>query len=68
MSKVLGIIYRGISIHLIHKAALQLKTSATGTATLIQRFGSALNLAYRCREKDFGGNRREFRKISKPFL
>ena len=44
MSKVLSIIYRAISTHLIHKAGLQLKDVATGAVTLIQRFGSALNL------------------------
>ena len=41
MGKVLGIVYRAISIH---KAGLQLKNGATGAVTLIQRFGSALNL------------------------
>ncbi len=44
MGKVLGIIYRAISTYLIHKAGLQLKDGATGAVTLIQRFGSALNL------------------------
>jgi hypothetical protein len=44
MGKVLGIIYRAISTHLMHKAGLQLKQGATGAVTLIQRFGSALNL------------------------
>ena len=44
MGRVLGIIYRAISTHLIHKAGLQLKDGATGAVTLIQRFGSALNL------------------------
>ena len=44
MGKVLGIVYRAISTHLIHKAGLQLKDGATGAVTLIQRFGSALNL------------------------
>jgi hypothetical protein len=39
MAKVLGIIYRAISTHLIHKAGLQLKYGATGAVTLIQRFG-----------------------------
>ncbi len=43
MGKVLGIVYRAISTHLIHKAGLQLKDGATGAVTLIQRFGSALN-------------------------
>jgi hypothetical protein len=44
MGKVLGIIYRAISTHLIHKAGYSLKEGATGAVTLIQRFGSALNL------------------------
>jgi len=44
MGKVLGIVYRAISTHLIHKAGLKCKAGATGAVTLIQRFGSALNL------------------------
>ena len=44
MGKVLGIVYRAISTHLIHKAGYQLKDGTTGAVTLIQRFGSALNL------------------------
>ena len=44
MGKVLGIVYRAISTHLIHKAGLKRKEGATGAVTLIQRFGSALNL------------------------
>jgi len=44
MGKVLGIVYRAISTHLIHKAGFSLKEGATGAVTLIQRFGSALNL------------------------
>jgi hypothetical protein len=44
MGKVLRIIYRAVSIHLLHKAGLQLNDGATGAMTLIQRFGSALNL------------------------
>jgi hypothetical protein len=42
--KVLGIIYRAIATHLIHKAGYSLREGATGAVTLIQRFGSALNL------------------------
>ena len=41
MGKVLRIIYRAISTHLLHKAGLQLNDGATGAVTLIQRFGSA---------------------------
>ncbi|MFK8043012.1 transposase [Congregibacter sp.] len=44
MAKVLGTVYRAISAHLIHKAGCSLKDGATGAVTLIQRFGSALNL------------------------
>ena len=44
MGKVLGIVYRAISTHQIHKAGYSLKKGATGAVTLIQRFGSALNL------------------------
>ena len=44
MGKVLGVVYRAISTHLIHKAGYRLKDGATGAVTLIQRFGSALNL------------------------
>jgi hypothetical protein len=39
-----GIVHRVISSHLIHKAGYSLKEGATGAVTLIQRFGSALNL------------------------
>jgi len=44
MAKVLSIVYRAICTHLIHKAGLRRKDAATGAVTLIQRFGSALNL------------------------
>ena len=44
MGKVLGIVYRAIATHLSHKAGLRCKDGATGAVTLIQRFGSALNL------------------------
>jgi ribosomal protein S27E len=43
MGKVLGIVYRTIASHLVHKAGMQLKDASTGAVTLIQRFGSALN-------------------------
>jgi hypothetical protein len=36
--------YRTISAHLIHKADLTRASAVTGAVTLIQRFGSALNL------------------------
>jgi hypothetical protein len=44
MGRVLGIVYRAIATHLIHKAGFTRKTAHTGAVTLIQRFGSALNL------------------------
>jgi hypothetical protein len=44
MSKVLGIICRTISTYLIKKVGHSKKTARTGAVTLIQRFGSALNL------------------------
>lgn len=42
--QVLGIVYRCIATHLIKKASFSCKTAQTGAITLIQRFGSALNL------------------------
>ena len=44
MGQVLGIVYRLIASHLIKKAGHTHKTAHTGAVTLIQRFGSALNL------------------------
>ena len=44
MGQVLGIVYRVIATHLIKKAGQTHKTAQTGAVTLIQRFGSALNL------------------------
>ncbi|VAX12385.1 hypothetical protein MNBD_GAMMA24-1179 [hydrothermal vent metagenome] len=44
MGWVLGIVYRVIATHLIKKAGFTKKTAQTGAVTLIQRFGSALNL------------------------
>ena len=44
MSRVLGIVYRTIATHLIKKAGFTRKTAHTGAVTLIQCFGSALNL------------------------
>ena len=44
MGKVLSIVYRAISTHLLHEAGYRRKDGATGAVTLIQRFGSALNL------------------------
>jgi hypothetical protein len=44
MSKVLGIVNRSISTHLIKKAGFKATQAQTGAVTLIQRFGSALSL------------------------
>ncbi|MEW8347339.1 MAG: IS91 family transposase [Candidatus Thiodiazotropha taylori] len=44
MGKVLGIAYRCIATHLIQKSGFTRSTAQTGAVTLIQRFGSALNL------------------------
>ena len=44
LTLVLGVVYRTISRHLIDKAGLTRSTGNTGAVTLIQRFGSALNL------------------------
>jgi hypothetical protein len=44
MSKALGTVYRAISGYLIKKAGYTRKKARTGAVTLIQRFGSALNL------------------------
>jgi hypothetical protein len=44
LTRVLGIVYRTISTHILGKARLTRTTGATGAVTLIQRFGSALNL------------------------
>lgn len=44
MGKVLGIVYRTIATHLTKKSGFTKTTSQAGAVTLIQRFGSALNL------------------------
>ena len=44
MGHVLGIIYRCIATHPIKKPGFSRNTAHTGAVTLIQRFGSALNL------------------------
>jgi hypothetical protein len=44
MGQVLRIVYRTIATHLIKKAGHTHKSARTGAVTLIQRFGSALNL------------------------
>jgi hypothetical protein len=44
MGRVLGMVYRVIATHLIKSAGHTHTTARTGAVTLIQRFGSALNL------------------------
>ncbi len=44
LTQVLGVVYRTIARRLIGKAGLTRTRAATGAVTLIQRFGSALNL------------------------
>jgi len=44
ITQVLGVVYRAISGHLIRQAGLTRASAVTGAVTLIQRFGSALNL------------------------
>jgi len=44
MTRVLAIVYRTIATHLTHKAGFTKPSAKTGAVTLIQRFGSALNL------------------------
>ncbi len=44
IGQVLGIVYRAIAAHLIKQAGYTQQSARTGAVTLIQRFGSALNL------------------------
>ena len=44
MGQVLGIVYRCIATHLVKKADFSCTAARTGAVTLVQRFGSALNL------------------------
>ena len=44
MGKVLGIVYRTLATHITNKAGYNKQAAHTGAVTLIQRFGSALNL------------------------
>jgi ribosomal protein S27E len=44
LTQVLGVVYRTIARYLISQAGLTRTRAATGAVTLIQRFGSALNL------------------------
>lgn len=44
MGRVLGIVYRCLATCMIKKAGFTRMTAQTGAVTIIQRFGSALNL------------------------
>ena len=44
MGRILGIVYRAIETHLVQQAGCIRAEAKTGAVTLIQRFGSALNL------------------------
>ena len=44
LTRVLGVVYRTISAYILKAARLTRASGATGAVTLIQRFGSALNL------------------------
>jgi len=46
MGEVLGIVYQLIAGHLVKKAGYTRRTASTGAVTLIQRFGSALNVNF----------------------
>ena len=44
IGRMLTIVYRAIAAHLIKQAGYTQQSARTGAVTLIQRFGSALNL------------------------
>ena len=44
MGRVLGIVYRTLATHQTRKAGHTQRSARTGAVTIIQRFGSALNL------------------------
>jgi hypothetical protein len=75
LGRVLGIVYRAIAAHLIHKAGYTRKTAHTGAVTLIQRFGSALNLNTRVHMLLVDGAyiaeatraRGRFQRVNEPF-
>jgi hypothetical protein len=52
MGEALRIVYRTISGFMIHKAGLTRTTGQSGAVTLVQRFGSALNLNVRTDRPD----------------
>jgi hypothetical protein len=51
MGKVLGIVYRTLATHITKKAGYNKQIAQTGAVTLIQRFGSALNLNIHLQQK-----------------
>jgi ribosomal protein S27E len=70
---VLGVVYRTISGFLLRRAGLTRATGATGAVTLVQRFGSALNLNVHFHLLFLDGvyvnadvNSPEFRQVSAP--
>ena len=72
VTAVLGIVYRAISTHLIRKAGLKQSAAQNGAVTLIQRFGSALNLNIHFHLLVLDGvyirnnDRLEFRRVPPP--
>ena len=72
MGRVLGIVYRCIATHLIKKAGFSRKTAQAGAVTLIQRFGSALNLMVHLHmlfldgAYNFSGSRPTFHRAHRP--
>ncbi len=72
LTAVLGIVCRAIAAHLIRKAGLTQATAQAGAVTLIQRFGSALNLNthFHLLAPDGvyvrGNDRLEFRRVPPP--
>ena len=70
LTRVLGSVYRAISGHLIRKAGLTRASATTGAVTLIQRFGSALNLnihvQMRCLDGVYVGDGADLRFLPVP--
>ena len=73
LSQVLGVVYRAISTCLIKKTGFSVASGAkTGAVTLIQRFGSALNLNIHFHMLfldgvcDFKGRRPTFHRVPRP--
>lgn len=72
LTAVLGIVYRAIAAHLIRKAGWTQATAHAGAVTLIQRFGSALNLNIHFHLLVLDGvyvggkDRLEFRRVAPP--